>query len=725
MSESVEKEQPSHRLKTPQNLTVYRRLLQLESIISPIVYTLLALYVRFQGIESNPDVVWDEAHFGKFGSYYIKHEFYHDVHPPLGKMLIALTEWLAGFDGEFDFDSNHSYPDTVNYKLIRQMNACFGVACCPLAYWTAKNMGFQLLTVHLIAIMVTLEHSYIVLSKFILLDSMLLFFTITTFACLVKMYTLRRVPFSKKWKLWMWLTGLSIGCVCSVKWVGLFVTLVVGAYTILELFTLRFDARISRKQYFKHWSIRVINLIITPFLIYLFLFKIHFTLLYKSGPGDASTNTLFQVNLENNEIETGPRDVAFGSFITIRSHGLSPNLLHSHFQTYPEGSNQNQITGYGFADDNNMWQVRFPRFSELDWEKDYLPDKGLTYITDGSIIRLFHYQQEVNLHTHRIPSHVSRGNYEVSGYGSEEIGDLKDDWIVEIVRQIDSSDPDYPKEDYSILHPVSTFFRLKNRELGCYLTSTGFSYPMWGFQQAEIVCKYSWSKHDKSTWWNVEEHWNDNLPIDPNWRPPRSKLWTDFVMINFAMASSNSALIEDRDKFDNLATNAWEWPTLHRGLRMCSWGKDNVRYFLMGSPFNTWLSTLSLFAFLAITAKLLYQWKRQTKSITESAFWEFVIQGVMPFTAWVTHYLPFATMGRVTYVHHYVPALYFAILIFGFVVDHFLRSSHNWIKYPIYIVLFGGSIKTYTYFSPICQGMTGMWTDYIYMEWLKSWDMAV
>lgn len=40
---------------------------------------------------------------------YIKGRFFMDVHPPLAKMLIALTGWLAGFDGSFDFKEIGKY----------------------------------------------------------------------------------------------------------------------------------------------------------------------------------------------------------------------------------------------------------------------------------------------------------------------------------------------------------------------------------------------------------------------------------------------------------------------------------------------------------------------------------------------------------------------------------------------------------------------------------------
>ncbi|CCE61555.1 hypothetical protein TPHA_0A04800 [Tetrapisispora phaffii CBS 4417] len=699
-------------------------LVKIEPILGPLLITILSFVVRFYKIDRNKNVVWDEAHFGKFGSYYIKHEFYHDVHPPLGKMLIALSEWLAGFDGDFDFESNTAYPAGVDFKFMRQFNATFGALCAPVTYYTAKWMGFNILTVYLVSIMVTLELSYIALSKFILLDSMLLFFTMTTFSCMVKIYNLRNKPFTPQWSIWMLLTGINIGCVCSVKWVGLFITVIVGLYTIVELWALSCDATLSRKKYYKHWLIRIIDLIIIPFLVYMNCFKVHFSLLYKSGTGDASTNTLFQVNLEGTQIENSPRTVMFGSDVTIRSHGLSPNLLHSHIQTYPVGSLQNQITGYGFSDENNKWTFKFAREDGIFFDSNNKTVNGeLIAVKDGDTVRLNHKSTMRNLHSHYVASHVSQGNFEVSGYGTDEGGDAKDNWIIEIVQQLKSNNPDFHQEDSENIHPVSTFFRLRHQELGCYLASTGFSYPGWGFKQSEIVCKNSWSKRDKSTWWNVEDHWNDMLEIEDDYVPPKSKFWTDFILINFAMAASNNALIPDDDKYDNLASEPWEWPTLHIGLRMCTWAHDVYRYYLIGSPFNTWLSTASLFVCIIILAYTLYEWRRQKIHLNENNIWKLSIQFVFPFIAWVTHFVPFLIMGRVTYVHHYLPALYFSMLVFASTVDYLLSGSKTYIKYPSYLILFGSCIYIYIIFAPLCQGMTGFNNeDLKKISWLSSWD---
>ncbi|SCU82461.1 LAME_0C01244g1_1 [Lachancea meyersii CBS 8951] len=688
-----------------------------------LIITLLAFYVRFSKIDANGSVVWDEAHFGKFGSYYIKNEFYHDVHPPLGKMLIALSEYLTGFDGDFTFDSAAEYPEGLNYKFMRQFNASFGALCAPIMILSARNMGFSLICSNLLGLMVALELSYIVLSKFILLDSILLFFTATTYYCITKLYTLRNKQFTRKWSLWMLLLGLNVGCVCSVKWVGLFVTLVAGVYTIIDLFASHHNKNLGRVKYFKHWVIRVINLIIIPFMVYLFCFKIHFTILHKSGTGDASTNTLFQVNLDGNKIKLGPRNVAFGSKVSIRSHGLSPNLLHSHVQLYPSGSGQHQVTGYGHSDTNNHWVINFSRESGQEVDENGLFEGGSLNVGHNSEIRLVHKNTKANLHSHDVPAHVSRNCFEVSGYGDEIIGDTKDDWVVEIVEQLDSSNASFPKEDSTLLHPISTSFRLRHKELGCYLASTGLAYPAWGFKQAEIVCKNSWTSRDKSTWWNIEDHWNTNQNEAEGYVPPKSKFWADFVLINFAMASSNNALVPDEDKHDHLATKAWEWPTLHTGLRMCEWNAKIVRYYLLGSPFQTWLSTAALALFAGYIAQLIVRWKRQSANITNSDLCEIGMQGVLPFLAWLFHYLPFVLMERVTYVHHYVPALYFAIMILGFMLERCVPKS-SYVKVPLYGGLYVGCIYIYILFSPIAQGMEKPMGEYKHLEWLSSWDIS-
>lgn len=79
-----------------------------------------------------------------------------DVHPPLAKMLIALTAWLAGFDGSFDFkDIGKDYLEPgVPYVAMRLFPALCGVLTIPTIFMTLKVSGCRTTTAALGACLV-------------------------------------------------------------------------------------------------------------------------------------------------------------------------------------------------------------------------------------------------------------------------------------------------------------------------------------------------------------------------------------------------------------------------------------------------------------------------------------------------------------------------------------------------------------------------------------------
>ena len=194
--------------------------------------------------------------FGKFGRYCIKHEYYVDVHPPLGKMLVGLSGGLAGDNGPFEFKSGEKYPEELNFTFMRAFNALFGILCVPMAYWTARELHFRRPAVWLVTLMVLCENSYTTISRFILLDSMLLCGTVATALCWAKFHNQRHNSFELEWFFWLFMTGFSIGCVCSVKLVGLFVTSLVGLYTIEDLWNKFGNTKMPAVRISNRWLIR-------------------------------------------------------------------------------------------------------------------------------------------------------------------------------------------------------------------------------------------------------------------------------------------------------------------------------------------------------------------------------------------------------------------------------------------------------------------------------------
>lgn len=721
-------EEQEKRAKYEDSKEFVESLKKLESIFAPIFFTILSFVVRLYKIGINNHVVWDEAHFGKFGSYYLRHEFYHDVHPPLGKMLIGLSGYLVGYNGSWDFNSGETYPSYIDYTKMRVFNATFSALCVPLAYYTLKQVGFSIASTWLFTLMVCLELSYITLGKFILLDSMLLFFTISTVFCFLRFHTINssEKSFTRKWWKWLLLTGFSIGCTCSVKMVGLLSTALVGIYTVVDLWVKLGDKKMKWSVYIRHWLARIFCLIIIPLLVFMASFKVHFDLLYKTGTGDANMSSLFQANLLGSDVVGGAREVTMGhSVVTLKSQGLTGGLLHSHVQTFPEGSKQQQVTTYSHKDANNHWIFQRARgLPNYDTETS----QDIEYIIDGMEVRLVHPLTGRNLHTHSIAAPLSKSEYEVACYGNLTIGDYKDNWIVEVVDQ-------QGDEDKLRLHPLTTSFRLKNAELGCYLGVSGHALPPWGFRQGEVVCYKDPFRKDKRTWWNIENNENKILPPAPaDFKLPKTRFWKDFIQINLAMMATNNALLPETDKQDDLASSAWQWPTLHSGIRMCTWADDIPKYFLIGSISTTWTSSVALIIFMFVVLYYLIRWQRQFNDFPASEpkkFDLFIIGGVYPLLGWFLHFFPFVIMGRITYVHHYLPALYFAMFVLCYLLELFTspltkstKPSAKLTYALIYAAWYAFVIGVFWRWRHISFGLIGPKENYSHLDLLPSWRIA-
>ncbi|KAI0050885.1 glycosyltransferase family 39 protein [Auriscalpium vulgare] len=666
----------------------------------PAFYTLLSCWTRFHKIGKAGLVVWDEAHFGKFGSHYLKREFYFDVHPPLGKMLVGLAGLLSGYDGGFEFKSGAEYPPEVPYVAMRVIMATFGVALVPLGWYTAVELGMSQRACHLVALMVLCDVGWLCISRFILLDSMLLFFTVLTVFCLTKFHNHQFESF-------------SIDC---VKLVGLFVTALVGLYTIEDLWEKFGDVRMPVRTQLWHWGSRIGCLIVLPVLVYMASFKIHFLILNHSGPGDAQMSSLFQANLIGNDFANNPLEIAYGSRLTLKNMGWGGGLLHSHVQTYPVGSFQQQVTCYHYKDNNNEWFIT-PR-----WDEPPTDINGpIRYLAGGDVIRLVHVPTGRNLHSHTIPAPITKLNNEVSCYGNSTIGDHYDYWQVEVVDDLQRGS----KDKVDKIHSLTTRLRFKHQALGCYLRAANKPLPEWGFKQIEVSCDKENDPSDPYTYWNVESHWNDRLPRG-EMKFYRSPFLRDFWHLNVAMMTSNNALIPDPDKDDILASKPFDWPFLHLGLRMCGWGDQQAKYYLMGTPIIWWGSTVSLFVALAAFGVYVFRMQRRYVDMEPREWDHFLYVGKIALFGWILHYLPFLIMDRVTYVHHYLPTLYFAVLMAAHLLDHFFFTSKR-LSENTKSIIFGSTavaiVGMFWWFRGVAWGIEGPINDHWGLGWRKSWNI--
>lgn len=339
-------------------------------------------------------------------------------------------------------------------------------------------------------------------------------------------------------------------------------------------------------------------------------------------------SSLFQAHLRGNDFAQSPLEVAYGSKLTLKNYGYGGGLLHSHVQEYPVGSLQQQVTCYHYKDDNNNFLV-YPSWDATPYD----PDAPLKFLQDGSILRLVHSATTRNLHSHTIAAPMTKESYEVSGYGNLTVGDVHDHWVVEVVDDMILGN----KKNVERIHSLTTRMRFRHHILGCYLKAANVPLPQWGWKQIEVTCDKENNPSDAHTWWNVESHWNERLPAG-NAKLYKSPFWKDFWHLNVAMMTSNNALVPDPDKEDILASQPTDWPWLHLGLRMCGWGDNQIKYYLLGTPIIWWGGAAALLVGVATLVFYIMRMQRQYVDWEQGEWDDWLYVFKLALGGWITHY---------------------------------------------------------------------------------------
>jgi len=655
-----------------------------------------------------------------------------DVHPPLAKLLITLAGWVAGFDGNFDFkDIGKDYLEPgVPYVAMRLLPAIMGILTIPTMFLTLKAAGCRTMTAAMGAGLLIFENGLVTQSRLILLDSPLIIctaFTALAWTCFTNQHELGpERAFDASWWLWLVATGLGLGATVSVKWVGLFTIAWVGSLTIVQLWVLLGDTTtVTPRKWFKHFFARVFCLIIIPIAFYVGMFAIHFLCLVNPGDGDGFMSSEFQATLNSKAMQDVPADVAFGSQVSIRHHNTQGGYLHSHSHMYPGGSKQQQITLYPHKDENNVWIVEN---QTQPITADNVTITGptawnnltTTFVKDGDLIRLYHVTTDRRLHSHDVRPPVTEAEWqnEVSAYGYQGFeGDANDLFRVEIVKSMSDG-----AEAKTRLRTIQTKFKLVHIMTGCVLFSHKVKLPEWGFEQQEVTCAKGGTLPNSV--WYIEQNVHPMLGEEAekvNYRNPGflGKFWE----LQRVMWTTNAGLVE---------SHAWDsrppsWPVLRRGINF--WGKDHRQIYLLGNPAIWWPSTMAIALYIVFKGLAILRWQRGCKDYENVTFKRFDYEIGTTVLGWAFHYFPFYLMARQLFLHHYFPALYFAIMALCQIYDFganriaaFGLKTRPEISRALIVLFLGFCIATFTMYAPLTYGNPWTQESCKQVKLFDTWD---
>lgn len=260
----------------------------------------LAFFTRFLFIGHPGSAVFDEVHFNFFAGFYYSGQYYYDIHPPLGKLLLAAVAYPFGGIEQQDIVRQISVEYTTGkYLVLRMWPAFIGSLLPLLLFGVARELKLSYWSSLCIGLLAVLDNAIMLQSRLILLDAMLLCFG---FAALWIYLVARRLD-----NMWlMMLSAVFAGSSFSIKWIGVSFTGLIGLVIIADWIKALWFNGWRPKWFYVGCGYLVVSV-----SIYMMSFFVHFSLLPISHKqGDQFMTAHFQSELEGSRYQNATGTVS-------------------------------------------------------------------------------------------------------------------------------------------------------------------------------------------------------------------------------------------------------------------------------------------------------------------------------------------------------------------------------------------------------------------------------
>ncbi|EFX72725.1 hypothetical protein DAPPUDRAFT_227345 [Daphnia pulex] len=704
----------------------------------------VALATRFYALDQPNSIVFDELHYGRYAGLYQKQTFFFDSHPPLGKQLLALAGYLGGFQGDFKFDKiGSSYNASVPVFAMRSVPALTGSLLIPLVYMIMLQLNYSQWTAALAGFLFLFDNALLTQSHYMLMEPILLFFAMSGVLCVLKFRALERSgnaqahSYSLRWWGWLLSGAIFLTCALCVKYVGVY-SYLLGLALVGHDFWEKVlgNLSLSKKQVFGHACARFFAFFMVPLMVYVGVFYIHLSTLVNAGPHDSAMSSAFQASLEgglSSIVRGQPLEVVHGSQVTLRHAHGSPCWLHSHAANYPVkyadkrgSSHQQQVTCYVAKDINNWWIIKRPNRTDL------AVAAPLDRISHGEEVQLVHGITGRNLNSHNVAAPASPTKQEVSCYVDHNVSmPAQDVWRVEITNREEIGD---------VWHALESMVRLIHVNTSVALAFSGRLLPEWGHNQHEIVGDVM--VNQPNTIFNVEEHrytrnedekdrqlelmTTDFIPLEP----VVMGFWEKFFELQIRMLFISNENVQNH----MYTSSPWEWLVLTRGIAYWVSPESNAQIHLLGNIFVWYSATVALGVYCSLLIFYLLRQRRQCYDIHEEAWNQFRTTGEVLLVGYVFHFLPYFFVDHTLFLHHYLPALAFKLLLNAALVEHlyyltrlvFAKQFFNWMCILIVLTWMSGILMVFNKFLPLSYGLGPMNASQILdLKLRETWDFIV